>query len=44
MLKFPPIAKDIKTQLSYTNSCYSEHIGSSIFNMLGVYAQETREY
>ncbi|MDD3127595.1 MAG: HipA domain-containing protein [Candidatus Izemoplasmatales bacterium] len=41
MLKFSPIAKDMTTQLSYTNSCYSEHVGSSIFNMLGVQAQET---
>ena len=41
MLKFPPSGKDKPTELSYTNSCYSEHIGSSIFNMLGVKAQKT---
>ncbi|NLT18861.1 MAG: Serine/threonine-protein kinase CtkA [Firmicutes bacterium ADurb.Bin080] len=41
MLKFSPYAKDMTTNLSYTNSCYSEHIGSSIFNILGVQAQET---
>lgn len=41
MLKFPPSGKEKTTELSYTNSCFSEHIGSSIFNMLGVKAQET---
>ena len=41
MLKFPPSGKDKPTELSYTNSCLSEHIGSSVFNMLGVTAQET---
>lgn len=41
MLKFPPSAKEKPTELSYTNSCISEHIASSIFNMLGISAQET---
>lgn len=41
MLKFPPSAERKTTELSYTNSCISEHIGSSIFNMLGIEAQET---
>ena len=41
MLKFPPLAERKPTDLSYTNSRISEHIGSSIFNMLGVQAQET---
>ena len=41
MLKFPPSGADKRTKLSYTNSCISEHIGSSIFNMLGIKAQET---
>lgn len=41
MLKFPPSGKEKSTELSYTNSCFSEHIGSSIFNMLGVKTQET---
>lgn len=41
MLKFPPSGADKPTDLSYTNSCFSEHIASSIFNMLGITAQET---
>ena len=41
MLKFPPSGADKPTVLSYTNSCISKHIASSIFNMLGVTAQET---
>ncbi len=41
MLKFPPSGDSKLTELSYINSCISEHIASSIFNMLGVEAQET---
>lgn len=41
MLKFPPSGKERPTELSYTNSCISEHIASSIFNMLGISAQQT---
>ena len=41
MLKFPPSAERKPTELSYTNSCISEHIASSIFQMLGIKAQET---
>lgn len=41
MLKFPPSAENKPTELSYTNSCFSEHIASSIFRMLGIRAQET---
>lgn len=41
MLKFPPSGEKKPTELSYTNSCISEHIASSIFNMLGIKAQET---
>lgn len=41
MLKFPPSGAQKKTELSYTNSCFSEHIASSIFNMVGIKAQET---
>lgn len=41
MLKFPLSGKDKPTELSYTNSCYSDHIGSSIFNILGIKAQKT---
>ncbi len=42
MLKFPPSGERKPTNLSYTNSCISEHIASSVFNLLGVTAQETR--
>lgn len=41
MLKFPPSGAAKPTELSYTNSCISEHIASSIFNMVGIKAQET---
>ena len=41
MLKFPPSGEGKPTELSYTNSCISEHVASSIFNMLGIPAQET---
>ena len=41
MLKFPPSGENKITALSYTNSCISEHIASSIFNMLGIVAQNT---
>lgn len=41
MLKFPPSGVGKPTELSYTNSCISEHIASSIFNLLGIRAHET---
>ena len=41
MLKFPPSGAAKRTELSYTNSCISEHIASSIFNLLGIPGQET---
>ena len=41
MLKFPPSADNKPTELSYTNSCISEHIASSIFSMLGIDSQKT---
>lgn len=41
MLKFPPSGKNKPTELSYINSCFSEYIGSSVFNMLGIKAQNT---
>ncbi len=41
MLKFPPSGDGKPTELSYTNSCISEHIASSIFNLLGIKAQKT---
>lgn len=40
MIKFPPTPSKNLT-MSYTNSCISEHIGSSIFNILNIKAQET---
>lgn len=41
MLKFPSSGRNKLTELSYTNSCFSEHIASSIFNLIGVKAHET---
>lgn len=41
MLKFPPSAAGKSTELSYTNGCISEHFASSVFNMIGITAQET---
>ena len=41
MLKFPPSAENKMTELSYSNSCISEHIASSIFNMIGIKSHET---
>lgn len=42
ILKFPPSAADKPNDLSYSNSCFSEHLGSTIFRRLDVPAQETR--
>lgn len=42
LLKFPPSASEKPTELSYSNSSYSEHVGSTVFRLLGVDAQETR--
>lgn len=42
ILKFPPSAADKPNELSDSNSCVSEHLGSTVFRMLGVPAQETR--
>ena len=42
MLKFPPSAADRPTALSYTNSCFSEHIAGTIANMIGLKSHETR--
>lgn len=41
MLKFPPSGAAKPTELSYTNSCISEYIGSNIYNFLGIKAQQT---
>ncbi len=40
MLKFPAVPSRNREML-YTNSCVSEYIGSQIFNIAGVRAQET---
>ena len=40
MLKFPPHPSKNK-ELSYTNSCVSEYLGSRIFGIVGVPVQET---
>lgn len=40
MLKFPPHPKRNK-EMSYTNSCISEHLGSYIFEIIGIPVQET---
>ena len=42
LLKFPPPTGGRPTELSYSNSCFSEHLGSTVFRLLGVPAQETR--
>jgi len=42
LVKFSPSAAEQPTALSYTNSCLSEHLASSIANMLGLKSQETR--
>lgn len=42
ILKFPPNVKVRPNEQSYSNSCISEHIGSTIFRLLGIPAQETR--
>lgn len=42
MLKFPPSAAGQPNALSYSNSCYSEYLASSIFAMLGIPTQEVR--
>lgn len=40
MLKFPPHPTRNKL-IEYTNGCISEYIGSHIFNIVGIPAQET---
>ena len=42
MLKFPPSVADRPTALSYTNSCFGEHIAATIANMIGLKSHETR--
>ena len=41
LLKFPPSAAEKPTTLSYSNSCFSEHLASNIANMLGLKSHET---
>lgn len=41
ILKFPPNVVERPNEQSYSNSCISEHVGSSIFRLLGIEAQET---
>lgn len=41
ILKFPPNVVARPNEQSYSNSCISEHIGSSIYRLLGIDAQET---
>jgi len=40
MLKFPPYPKR-NEEMSYTNSCISEYLGSHIFELVGILVQET---
>ncbi len=40
MLKFPAVPSRNK-EMSYTNGCVSEYLGSRIFNLCGIPAQET---
>ena len=40
MLKFPGVAR-LNQDLSYANGCISEYLGSHIFSMVGIPAQET---
>jgi len=41
ILKFPADVHDRPNNQSYSNSCLSEHLGSTIYRLLGIPAQET---
>ena len=41
ILKFPPNVTSRPNEQSYSNSCFSEHLGSSIYRLLKVPCQET---
>lgn len=41
LLKFPPDVRERPNEQSYSNSCFSEHLGSTIFRLLGIDAQQT---
>jgi len=42
LLKFSPSAAERPNELSYSNSCLSEYLGSTIFALLGIEAQEVK--
>lgn len=42
ILKFPSPVKSQHLEFSYSNSVISEHIGSSVYRLLGIDAQETK--
>lgn len=42
ILKFPPNVQSRPNDQSYSNSCISEHLGSSIFRLLDIPAQQTK--
>ena len=44
MLKFPPSGAQKPTDLSYTNSCISEHLGSSIFKVRLAFCTATHSH
>lgn len=41
ILKFPSDVRSRPNEQSYSNSCFSEHLGSTIYRLLGIPAQET---
>ena len=41
ILKFPPNVSARPNEQSYSNSCFSEHLGSSVYRLLGVPCQDT---
>ena len=41
ILKFPPNVTSRPNEQYYSNSCFSEHFGSSIYRLLGIPCQET---
>lgn len=41
ILKFPSDVRNRPNEQSYSNSCFSEHLGSTIFRLLGIDAQYT---
>lgn len=41
ILKFAPNVAERPNEQSYSNSCISEHLGSAIFNLLGIESQKT---